>query len=146
MLDTVKCLTGVSRRQRSYEAVIQTSHEKTDSIQHRRLRGSARPEPVLRLGESVMREQVGQQLTAHNSLCCLGNSRQQRQRTVVRRVQERRNVTKSEGASKTSSSSRAKTNSSRKHFYADLQPPRLGESFSVLKLRLRKKGKILRII
>ena len=39
-----------------------------------------------------------------------------------------------------------KTNPSRKNFYADLHPPRLGESFSVLKLRLRKKGRILIII
>ena len=45
--------------------------------------------------------------------------------------QGRKNVTKSEGASKTSTLSRAKTNPSRKHFYADLCHPRLGESFSV---------------
>ena len=59
-------------------------------------------------------------------------------------MQGRRNVTKSEGVSKTSTSSRAKTNPSRKHLYADLCRPRLDESFSVWKLRWRKKGKILR--
>ena len=45
-----------------------------------------------------------------------------------------RNVTKSEGASETSISSRVKTNLSMMNFYADLCFPRPGESFSVYKL------------
>ena len=56
------------------------------------------------------------------------------------------NVTQSEGASETSISSRVKTNLSTMDFYADLYFPRVGESFSVYKLCLRKKGKILMII
>ena len=45
--------------------------------------------------------------------------------------QGRRNVTQSEGASKTSIPSRVKTNLSTMDFYADLCFPRPGESFSV---------------
>ena len=77
-----------------------------------------------------------------------GGARQKTQHTHMDKGQNskqgRRNFTKSEGASKTSTSSPAKTNPSRKHFYADLCLPRLGESFSVWKLRVRKKVKILR--
>ena len=53
---------------------------------------------------------------------------------------------RAEGASETSTSSRVKTNLSTMDFYADLCFPRPGESFSVQKSCLRKKGKILRII
>ena len=64
----------------------------------------------------------------------------------TKHVQGYRNVTKSEEASETSISSRAKTNPSRKYFFADMYRPRPDESFSVQRLRLRKKGKNLKII
>ena len=51
----------------------------------------------------------------------------------------RRNVTQSEEASETSISSRVKTNLSTMDFYLYLCFPCPGESFSVLKLCLRKK-------